>query len=143
MAFRVKNLMIQVLPDASAKAPLAVNAFGVCFPTHFCFPTSLPFPIPPKPGGHGPAEKPPDIKTDPIIIDPAILSDPAALATLKAQLQSTLDALTEQEKLLTEQTSIKTVEEAQALEDHLTAAIEEVRLQKAQLQNKDATGGPG
>ena len=67
-------------------------------------------------------------------------SDPATLATLKAQLQEALKAVEEQEKLLHEQTSIKTVAEAQALEDHLTDAIAEVRLQKEQLQNAGNQG---
>ncbi len=112
MAFCVKNLMIQVLPDANALLPPTIercrcNVLTVAF-SNF---TEMP---------------------------PSLFRDPVALSELKSQLQSALSALEEQEKTLNEQTNFQTVAEAQALEDELTAALKEVQVQKEQLQNKDA-----
>jgi hypothetical protein len=134
MAFRVKNLMIHVLPDkGEGSPPQQAPAQG-----DFCFFScrqllSLPPPpsphCPPQQGPHSPACAPTPL--------PPIF-DPTTLSTIKAQLQEAVKAVEEQEKLINEPTNISTLEEAQALENHLTAALEEVRLKKQELQNKAA-----
>ncbi len=129
MAFRVKNLMIQILPDASAKPqPGPANP-------EFCF---LFFTGPPPPPPHGPTC--PTSKPTFHTLDGA--NDPAALATLKQQLQTAIQIVEAREKAINESTTITTVEEAQALEEQLSSALEEVRQQKLQLQNKATGGGP-
>ena len=111
MAFKVKNLMIQVLPSADETAlfqpPLIAAAFcgGLSFTS-----------------GRNCSVR--------------------DLAIYKAQLQEALARVQEQERELDKQMGPQTLEEAEALEAHLVAALEEVQRQKEELQNK-AAGGQG
>ena len=133
MAFKVKNLMIHILPSIGEKSQLlpglGLAQGNVCDIFHIsiqwcivisCWPWTPLIPFQP--------------------ID--ILSDPAALAILKGQLQEALAKVQEQERIINEKMGPQTVEEAQALEKELEAALDEVKLQKEQLRNK-AAGGQG
>ncbi|HYU74367.1 MAG TPA: hypothetical protein VEL31_16985 [Ktedonobacteraceae bacterium] len=112
MAFRVKNLMIQVLPEAGEKfQQMCGNRFSIGT-TPFCV----------------------------LAAELDAVSDPATLTTLKEQLQEALKAVEEQESVINEQNRVKTLEQAVELEKHLTSALEEVRLQKQALQNKPDGG---
>jgi len=137
MAFKVKNLLISVLPNAEEKSlpgltqaqDQACNFLGHQLPPPSCLVFSIPiclrqsmFPLTP------PSSDMP--------------SDPETLAILKGHLQEALASVQVQEQKVNEQMAPQTVEEAQALENHLSTALEEVRQQKEKLQNK-ATGGQG
>jgi len=110
MAFRVKNLMIQVLPEAGEKSQQKLADFEFCFTTNF--------------------------PTTPL----CEVQDPAVLATLKEHLQEALRAMEEGESVSNEPNRIETPEQAEELENYLTTALEEVRQQKQTLQNKADKG---
>jgi hypothetical protein len=116
MPFRVKNLMIQVLPEGGEKSLLCSS---------FPFISRLP-PI------TGLFCKP--------VNEPDTVSDPVVLTTLKEQLQEALKAVEAGEDVINERMRIETPEEAVELEKYLTTALEEVRSQKQALQNKPDEG---
>jgi len=64
------------------------------------------------------------------------------LAVLKGQLQQALAQIEAQEGAMKEMMRPQTVAEAQALEEKMVKALEELRLQKEELQKK-AAGGQG
>ena|SRR2546425_1024976 len=137
MAFKVKNLMIHVLPDVQGKVQpqpvLAIANACVCL-AFFSWINSEP----PRPGpgtGRG-------CDTPPIFQPPDIDMHLQTLAILKAQLQDALAQVEAQEKTINEQMAPQTFEEAKALEGHLVDALEEVRQRIGELQNK-AGGGQG
>jgi hypothetical protein len=141
MAFKVRNLMIQVLPDAQGKAQpqpgLAFVNDCVCLAVWSLIRTDPP---PCRIGSPLPCQIGPGVIT-PLHL-PFAPSNPEALATLKAQLQDALTQVEAQEKALNEQMAPQTLEEAKALEGHLTDALAEVRQRIGDLQNK-AGGGQG
>jgi hypothetical protein len=133
MAFRVKNLMIQVLPGEGEQPKLDIqpNCRGgsitdgiISFLCRASCQNSFILPTPFQ---------------NSLICDPKNIplpDDPDQLGVLKAQLQDALKAVEEQEKAINEQTNIKTVEQAQILETNLEEALEEVRRQKLALQQQ-------
>jgi hypothetical protein len=141
MAFKVKNLMIQVLPDAPGKAqPQPGLAFAnacVCLAVWSAIRTEPPNC---RIGTVFQCQIGPEVIT--LIHLPFAPSNPEDLATLKAQLQDALTQVEAQEKALNEQMAPQTLEEAKALEGHLVDALAEVRQRIGELQNK-AGGGQG
>ena len=129
MAFKVRNLMIHILPDAQRKAQPGLAFANIC--------TSLTLfgiqPHRPCPLGFTWILPGPEIMQ-------SVQSDPETLATLKAQLQDALANVEAQEKALNEQLAPQTLEEAKALEGHLVDALEEVRQRIGELQNKADAG---
>jgi hypothetical protein len=64
--------------------------------------------------------------------------DPQALATLKAQLREALRAVESAEETLAERMSPQSIEEVEALEQKLQGALEELKARKEQLRDRDA-----
>ena len=64
--------------------------------------------------------------------------DPQALATLKAQLQEALRAVESAEQTLAERMSPQSIEEVEALEQKLQGALEELKARKEQLRDREA-----
>jgi hypothetical protein len=69
---------------------------------------------------------------------PASGVTPEALAALKAQLKQALDEVESAEQQLAEHMSPQSVEEIEALEEKLQAALSELKDRKGQLQERDA-----
>ena len=136
MAFKVKNLMIHVLPDRQGKAQPQPGPECIGYT-----PWQLTDPGPCNPG-----LTPLPCQIGPGVITPLHLPfapvNPEALATLKAQLQEALAQVEAQEKAINEQMAPQTLEEAKALEGHLVDALEEVRQRIGEHENK-AGGGQG
>jgi hypothetical protein len=64
--------------------------------------------------------------------------DPQALATLKAQLREALRAVESAEQTLAERMSPQSIEEVEALEQKLHGALEELKARKEQLRDREA-----
>ena len=129
MAFKVKNLMIHVLPDRQGKAqPQPGPECIVITPWRLTDPPRC---------NPGLTPACPFISVIPLPFAPV---NPEALATLKAQLQDALAQVEAQEKAINEQMAPQTLEEAKALEGHLTDALAEVRQRIGELQNKAGEG---
>jgi hypothetical protein len=126
MAFKVRNLMIHVLPGAQGNAQ---SQPGLAFADACAGLTFL--------GAQAPWC--PTFTPLPPLLPPA-QSNPEALATLKAQLQEALANVEAQEKALNEQLAPQTLEEAEALEGHLVDALAEVRQRIGELQSKEDGG---
>lgn len=127
MAFKVRNLMIHVFPDVDENSqerlvagPIRYDCLNWASLPGGCIATSALDPIDPR--------------------QKDFLPDPIVLAILKRQLQDALAIVQEEERAIDERMRLKTVEDAQALEDQLEAALKEVRLQKEQLLHKTADG---
>jgi hypothetical protein len=141
MPFKVKNLMIHVLPDAQGKNQpqpgLAMANACVCLGFFSWFKSEPPHRRPIL--GTGPnCGIPPIFQTPdtPIFHAPDIDTHLQTLATLRAQLQDALTQVEAQEKVLNEQLAPQTLEEAKALEGHLTDALAEVQRRIGELENK-------
>jgi hypothetical protein len=129
MAFKVKNLMIHVLPDVDENSQVQLVSGQIqsddCSSNWLSLPGGCVF---------GSGLQPPFTDLD------DLLSDPLVLATVKRQLQEALARVQEQEQAIDEKMRLKTVEDAQALEKQLVVALDEVRLQKERLM-LEADGG--
>jgi hypothetical protein len=64
--------------------------------------------------------------------------DPQVLVTLKAQLREALRAVESAEQLLAERMSPQSVDEVEALEQRLQGALEELKARKEQLRGREA-----
>jgi hypothetical protein len=67
--------------------------------------------------------------------------DPQALATLKAQLREVLGAVENAEQVLSERMSPQSIKEVEALEEKLQGALEELKARKEQLRRREDKSG--
>ncbi len=124
--FKIKDLMIKILPEESICNPGSRTCEYTCYcgtactASAFAPPVCLVQTIPPIPMHMAQSA-----------------SDPQAqLASLKEQLQFALKQVEEQEKFIDEQLRPKTIEEIEQLEAKLLEALEELKKQKEDLKKR-------
>jgi hypothetical protein len=151
VAFRVRDLVINVLPEAGAAPGCAFTGCGLgfsrcrfgscdfvticifsgcrecsgaftCIGATNCGGCTLNVTC-----GGGPS----------VILGRVDEDDPEALATLKAQLREALRSVESAEKTLTERMSPQSVAEVEALEEKLQGALEELKARKEQLRDRE------
>ncbi len=160
MAFKLKDLMIDVLPGAQGAQ--AVNPAAQCpIPsavTHLAAGIVCPIPsahttLCPYPSAHYPCPIPsaqivaqgicpmfsavqPSLTCAAALAQPTDGTHMANLAILKQQLQQALDQVNQHEAAVHAAAKPQTVEEAEALETQLQGALAELQAHKADLQKK-------
>lgn len=130
MAFRVKDLMIQVLPSAAPGAEFSTSPTpcGRCTNCTGCTKCTI------NTCGFSPCRPPWASGT---LIDPAGV-DPRQLALLKQQLKQALDDVERQERALAEAMQPQTVEEVEQLEQKIKEALDHLRGQKQKMRRRGA-----
>jgi hypothetical protein len=157
VAFRVRDLMINVLPGDVKVHCTPGHTVATClkirtvcpggsvlchFPTPCRFDTCFVSPVNCQLGSPCTLTDTPCglTQTPCTISDPTpwikLEADPSVLAELKQQLQETLQVVDERETQLNEDLKPGSLEEVQQLEEHLTGALEELKQRRRDLEGK-------
>jgi hypothetical protein len=152
MAFRVRDLVINVLPEGGREADCALTGCGLGF-SHCrfgscdfaticifsgCRECSGAFTCIGATNCGGCTLNVTCGGSPSLLLGGAGDVDPQALATLKAQLREALRAVESAEQTLAERMSPQSIEEVEALEQKLQGALEELKARKEQLRDREA-----
>lgn len=140
--FRVRNLMVQLLPEEFEQAQYCrwpslgcQWIFSRCpwYTCHWLTPRGCwPFitdycgPLTPDPCG----------PISPVVGDPGDVIQPQDLTALKQQLRQALENIEQQERIMEEQAQPQTMEEIDQLENRLNQALEELQARREELKRR-------